>query len=69
MRGLERAKEQCLLAAACQNIKRIAQARWRWLFLRILRHLRAHMAYQRAREEATKTMDQLRSAVGLGRFV
>ena len=24
MRGLERVKEQCLLAAACQNIKKIA---------------------------------------------
>ncbi|MGO2246068.1 MULTISPECIES: bacteriophage T4 gp5 trimerisation domain-containing protein [unclassified Halomonas] len=65
---MARVKEQCLLAAACQNLKKIAQARWRWLFYVLLRHLRAHMAYQRAREEATKTMDKLRSAVGLGRF-
>lgn len=48
MRGLARVKEQCLLAAACQNLKKIAQARWRRFFYVFLRHLRAHMAYQGA---------------------
>lgn len=48
MRGLARVKEQCLLAAACQNLKKIAQARWRRLFGTFLRHLRADRALQRA---------------------
>ena len=48
MRGLARVKEQCLLAAACQNLKKIAQARWRRLFCTLLRHLRANRARQKS---------------------
>jgi hypothetical protein len=46
MRGLKRVREQCLLAAACQNLKKIALARWRRLFSAILSYLKAYQSPQ-----------------------
>ncbi len=37
MRGLDKVNEQCLLAAACQNMKKIAQIKARKAFLLLLR--------------------------------
>ena len=40
MRGLDKVKEQCLLAAACQNMKKIAQLKARKALLSLLRRYR-----------------------------
>jgi len=40
LRGLEKVREQCLLAAACQNMKKIAQIKVRKAFLSLLRRLK-----------------------------
>jgi len=39
MRGLDKVREQCLLAAACQNMKKIAQVRAHKTFLSLFRRL------------------------------
>ena len=39
LRGLDKVKEQCLLSAACQNMKKIAQMKARKAFLSIVRWL------------------------------
>ena len=39
MRGLDKVREQCLLAAACQNMKKIAQLKARKALLSLLRRL------------------------------
>ena len=36
LRGLDKVKEQCLLAAACQNMKKIAQVKARETFLSLI---------------------------------
>jgi hypothetical protein len=36
LRGLDKVKEQCLLAAACQNMKKIAQVKARKAFLSLI---------------------------------
>lgn len=45
MRGLARVREQCLLAAACQNLKKIALARWRRLFSAFLRYPKVYQRH------------------------
>ena len=40
LRGLHKVREQCLLAAACQNMKKIAQIKARKAFLSLLRRIR-----------------------------
>ncbi len=39
MRGLDKVKEQCLLAAACQNMKKIAQIKARRALLSLFRRI------------------------------
>ena len=64
MRGLDKVKEQCLLAAACQNMKKIAQVKARKALLSLLRrffHLSGRIS--RSVTDPTTNCHQYRFAV------
>jgi transposase len=64
LRGLDKVKEQCLLAAACQNMKKIAQVKARKAFLSLIPWLSRQVSrIRRSRLDTTTRWQEQRQLV------